>query len=287
VHAYRSDWAAEYALDVQWAHASAPLARIVVLQGENNFANSLADGIIAAGRMGPGAVNMSWVAGESTYVINYEDFFKYPGNWGQHPGMVYLAAAGDRGAQANWPATSPYVISVGGTTAWTDSGIRKEVVWAGTGGGFSQWFAIPDYQAGLQIADWGVATRNSPYRNQRTRVGVDVAFNSDPYTGQFVVITGPNNVTRWYSFGGTSIATPQWAGIMSSVNAVRELAGRGRLTGIHRHLYTNAALKATFNDIVMGSNGVQSWAQSQAGYDVPTGWGTPDVTRFIDLASKL
>lgn len=276
---YNSTWAAEYALDVQWAHASAPLARIVVLQGENSFTNSLADGIQVANKMGPGVVSMSWVASEAQYVERYETFFKTKG-------MTYLAAAGDFGAQANWPATSPNVISVGGTTVWADAGVRKEVTWSRSGGGFSVWFPRPDYQAQLMLPNAGTVTgKNAVARGKLARVGADVSFNADPYTGQFVVITAPGGTTKWFSYGGTSIGTPQWAGIVAVANAVRKANGKDVLGNFMPQLY--AADAAVFNDVTEGSNGSQAWAQSGIGYDVPTGRGTPNMGKFVNTAAGM
>jgi subtilase family serine protease len=272
--AYNRVWAAEYALDVQWAHAAAPLARIVVLQAENNFVNSLADGIQIANRMGPGVVSMSWVAGEGSYSVPYEAFFG-------GTGMTYLAAAGDRGAQANWPATSPSVLSVGGTTLWEDAGQRREVTWSRGGGGFSAWFQQPQYQQNINFNTPGRVTgRSSANYGQISRAGADLAFNSDPFTGQYVVVTDPAGVTKWFSYGGTSIATPQLAGIISSANSLRNLAGRDNIGHFHQYLYQSNRANI-FNDITVGNTGTQPWAAAGAGYDIPTGWGTPRVSEFV------
>jgi subtilase family serine protease len=273
--AYNAGWASEYALDVQWAHATAPLARIVVVQAATALTTGLSDAITLANRLGAGVVSMSFGAAEGNYVEPYETLFTAPG-------MSYVAAAGDSGAQANWPAVGTGVLAVGGTTAWMAGNVRNEVAWSRSGGGFSSWLARPAYQAALTINGAG-----------RTRTGklargvTDVSFNADPYTGQMTVVTTPAGVTRWYSMGGTSAGAPQWAGILAVANARRALAGAPPLGRLHTGLYGPLAAARLFNDVVEGSNGRQVWARAGSRYDIPTGWGTPNVAAFLTAAAAL
>ena len=278
---YHATWAAEYALDVQWAHATAPLARIVVITAENASALSLFDAIMVANKMGPGAVSMSFVVPEAAYANRFEPIFQFPG-------MTYLAAAGDRGAQANWPATSPSVLSVGGTSLRLGAAGRSETAWSGTGGGFSLYHARPAYQAGLALPGATLTGPLAAVTGVPARAGVDVAFNADPRTGQFVVLTSPAGATNWYSFGGTSIGTPQWAGIVAVANAQRALAGRAPLGQLPARLYGMAASSGArvLSDIVDGRNGTCSWCAAGRGYDIPTGWGTPQVGALLTLAAR-
>ena len=273
--AYNAGWASEYALDVQWAHATAPLARIVVVQAETAMTNALSDAITLANRLGAGVVNMSFGAAEANYVAPYEALFTTAG-------MSYVAAAGDSGAQANWPAVGTGVLAVGGTTAWMAGSVRNEVAWSRSGGGFSSWLARPGYQAQLSISGAG-RTRTG----QLARGVTDVSFNADPYTGQMTVVTTPAGVTRWYSMGGTSIGAPQWAGILAVANARRALAGAAPLGRLHTGLYGTLAAARPFNDVVEGSNGSQVWARAGSRYDIPTGWGTPNVAAFLAAATAL
>jgi subtilase family serine protease len=278
--AYNAGWASEYALDVQWAHATAPLARIVVVQAENALTTSLSGAITLANRLGPGVVNMSFGASEGNYVEPYETLFS-------SPGMAYVAAAGDSGAQANWPAVGTGVLSVGGTTAWTAGSLRNEVTWSRSGGGFSSWLPRPVYQAQLRITGAGLTKAPARQPNLPARGVTDVSFNADPFTGQMTVVTAPGGASRWLSMGGTSIGAPQWAGILAVANARRALAGAAPLGRIHASLYGPLAAGSNFNDVIEGSNGSPVWARAGARYDIPTGWGTPKVAAFLAAATAL
>lgn len=328
--AYNVNYARESALDVQWAHATAPMARIIVIESLNSFANELAGGVRMANAMGPGVVSMSFCAGEGSYTEPYNPYFKTDG-------MLYFAAGGDRGAVANWPATSPDVIAVGGTSLQYTTGDRVEETWAKTGGAFSAYFAQPTYQSTVTIASV-VTSRYSSQAGTRARASSDVSFNADPNTGQVVVFTQPamktevrinynvgskragittitaidygtwfaqqsatltnvlnatgaNTVsgttvkstsesTVWFKMGGTSIGTPQWAGIAAIANAHRAEQGKPTLSKIHSQLYA-LHNDVSFNDITVGKNGSYTWAAAGAGYDVPTGLGTPNVSTLL------
>ena len=281
---YNRTWAVESALDVQWAHATAPLARIVVIESLNNFVNSFADGLKLANRLGPGVVSMSWVAGElPTYTEKYETFFR-------GTGMTYFAAAGDFGTQANWPATSPSVIAVAGTSLKVTATGRTETAWSKSGAGYSAYFKAPAYQTSLS-GPAGVTGRYSTTPGVRARASGDVAFNADPLTGQYVYFTPKGGVGSWYSYGGTSIGTPQWAGITAAANAHRAKAGLGTLGKFHDRLYTYygpsiGGYVGTFSDVSVGANGTASWCNSTYGWDVPTGWGTPNVSQLLGALSR-
>ncbi|MDH4392917.1 MAG: S53 family peptidase [Aquabacterium sp.] len=278
--AYNAGWAPEFALDVQWAHATAPLARIVVVQAENALTTSLSGAITLVNRLGPGVVNMSFGAPEGNYVEPYEALFATAG-------MSYVAAAGDSGAQANWPAVGTGVLSVGGTTAWMAGNLRNEVVWSRSGGGFSSWLPRPAYQAGLSVAGAGLTRTPASQPNRPARAVTDVSFNADPFTGQMTVVTAPGGTARWFSMGGTSVGAPQWAGILAVANAHRALAGAAPLGRIHAGLYRTLAAGRVFNDVTEGSNGSPVWARAGARYDIPTGWGTPKVATFLQAATAL
>ncbi len=206
--AYDSGWATEIALDVQWAHAIAPLARLVLIEAPDASVSSLAAAIRLATRMGPGVVSMSFGANEGSWVNSLESSFATTG-------MSYLAATGDDGAGVMWPAVSNRVVAVGGTSlSWTGSGTRSETTWSSTGGGVSSHMAKPSYQAGTA--------------NATKRAVADVAFNANPYTGQYVATMAPGSSTvSWMSAGGTSLATPQWAGLLAVANALRAQGGTG------------------------------------------------------------
>ncbi len=268
--AFDAGWATEIALDVQWAHATAPLARIVLIEAPDASLNSLLAAVRLANGMGPGIVSMSFGAAEGNWTASVDTAFA-------GTGMSYFAAAGDSGAAVNWPAVSTRVVAVGGSSlSWSGTSPRREVVWNLSGGARSLYVAAPAWQSG---AVPGMLTTGS-------RAVSDVAFNADPATGQYVVTIAPGSTTPgWVSAGGTSLAAPQWAGIAAIANATRALAGQARLGAPHTQLYALAAQATTyaraFADITSGSNGSCGTCSAGTGYDLPTGLGTPNVTDLL------
>ena len=269
--AYDAGWATEIALDVQWAHATAPLARIVLIEAPDASITSLLGAIRLANAIGPGAVSMSFGGGEGSWTNSVDTTFAAAN-------MTYLAATGDSGAAVAWPSVSPRVLAVGGTTlTYTGSGSRSEVGWASTGGGISAYTATPSYQANTVP---GVGTLAH-------RAVADVAMNADPATGQFVAIISPGTSSpRWLSVGGTSLSTPQWAGVVAAANAVRAQVGKAALGAAHELLYRQVAsvpgtYAAAFADVTRGSNGGCSSCVAKAGYDPLTGLGTPQVASLM------
>ncbi len=266
--AYDSGWATEIALDVQWAHATAPLARIVLIEAPDAGVASLSNAVALANRMGAGVVSMSFGAAEGSWTSSYDGVFGAAG-------MSYLAATGDNGAAVSWPSVSSKVVAVGGTTlAYSGTGSRSETTWSGTGGGTSAYVALPSYQSG-SIGGYA------------RRAVADVAFNADPNSGQYVAVIAPGTTTvRWVSAGGTSLATPQWAGVIAVANALRVASGKTVLGQPHAALYQQigavpTAYTAAFKDVATGSNGSCTTCAAKAGYDTPTGWGTPNVTSLL------
>ncbi|MEY2687458.1 MAG: hypothetical protein RL375_1656 [Pseudomonadota bacterium] len=264
---YDSGWATEIALDVQWAHATAPLARIVLIEAASASLDDLLGGVKLANAMGPGPVSMSFGADEGWYTSAADPAFT--GN-----GMTYLAATGDWGAQVSWPSVSTHVLAVGGTRlTWTGNGPRTETGWTGTGGGTSAYVATPGYQNN-QVPGLG-----SPAR----RVVADVAFNADPASGQYTAVLSPGSGTvNWISTGGTSLSTPQWAGLIAVANAMRAQSGKAALGSVHEQLYGQigavpGTYASVFTDITSGSNGSCPACTARAGHDLLTGLGTPNA----------
>jgi subtilase family serine protease len=278
--AYDAGWATEIAMDVQWAHATAPLARIVLIETGGSSVGQLAAGIRMANLMGPGIVSMSFGAAEGAWMLSYESLFLANGK------MSYLASTGDGGAGVAWPSASPSVLAVGGTTlAYTGTGTRSETAWSMTGGGISRIVSAPAYQTAVTAAfDARAGTASHPMRSV-----ADVAFNADPASGQYLIVTRPGTtVPTWYSGGGTSIGTPQWAGLIAVANAQRALAGKPplgqaqltlyRTIGAVRGLYAGA-----FLDVTQGRDGSCSACSAVTGYDTPTGLGTPKAANLLEL----
>jgi subtilase family serine protease len=271
--AYSSGWIAEIALDVQWAHAIAPLARIVLIEVSDANSNTLLGGVALANKMGAGVVSMSFGASEGSWVKSSDASFATAG-------MTYVAAAGDDGAQALWPAISPKVLAVGGTSLqWSGAGTRREVAWASSGGGVSAYEALPTWQQGTVVPGAGAA---------KMRTVSDVAFNANPTTGQYVALTEKGSTTtRWNAYGGTSIGAPQWAGLVAIANARRVAASKALLGDFHVALYKTIAgspgtYAAAFADIVEGNDGACATCATAVGYDTVTGWGTPNASALLN-----
>lgn len=271
--AYDAGWATEIALDVQWVHAIAPLARIVLVEAPDASVNSLLGAVRLANSMGPGVVSMSFGAQEGAWTASVDSAFAAAG-------MTYLAATGDSGAGVNWPSVSTNVIAVGGTTlTYSGSGSRTEVSWSGTGGGTSGFVAVPAYQKS-SVPGTGSLVR---------RTVADVAMNADPATGQYVAVMQPgSSAVQWISAGGTSLAAPMWAGLVAVANAGRQQAALPVMAGGHALLYGQVGAVASnyasgFADIRLGSHGVCSTCSAGPGYDQLTGLGTPNASALVNL----
>ncbi|WP_022980931.1 S53 family peptidase [Ideonella sp. B508-1] len=273
--AYDAGWATEITLDVQWAHATAPLARIVLIEAPDASLNSLLAAVQLANAMGPGVVSMSFGAGEGSWVGSVDGAFA-------GTGMSYAAATGDNGAGVEWPSVSARVLGVGGTSLAYSGAARGEAVWSGTGGGVSAYVATPSYQ-NSSVPGMGVPVR---------RGVADVAFNADPATGQYVATIAPGSSTvGWVSAGGTSLATPQWAGLLAVANALRAQTGLASLTTPQTALYGGIASKSTsyaasFLDVTSGSHGSCSVCSAKAGFDLPSGLGTPQASALLSALSS-
>ncbi|KVW64450.1 S53 family peptidase [Burkholderia ubonensis] len=272
---YDSGWATEIALDVQWAHATAPLARMVLIEAPDASISSLLGAVNLANAMGPGIVSMSFGSAEGSWTTSVDSTFG-------GTNMSYVAATGDRGTGVEWPSVSGNVLAVGGTHLVWSGGARSETVWSNTGGGISQYTAVPAYQTPA-VPGVGTLSRRSV---------ADVAFNADPYTGQYIaVITPGSSNVSWYSAGGTSLSTPQWAGLLSVANAQRTMGGLGALGLAQTVLYSDIATHpsiytSTFSDITQGSDGACAACSAHVGYDQPSGLGTPNATALLTVASS-
>ena len=188
-------------------------------------------------------------------------------------GVTVFAATGDWGVDdcgyvdtpsVDFPASSPYVVAVGGTTLRNPTTSPTETGWSGSGGGKSAIFAGPAYQAAAGIRD-------------PRRLLPDIAVNADPATGFALYSSNSQQWTGGWSstraVGGTSLAAPLSAGMLTALLA-RNGYARG-LGHIHDELYSAPA--AAFRDITSGSNGAGTMAgyYAHAGYDLVTGRGAP------------
>ncbi|WP_295950805.1 S53 family peptidase [Rhodoferax sp.] len=270
--AYNAGWAAEIAMDVESAHAIAPLARIILVEATSASLSALANAITVANTMGSGVVSMSFGAGEGNWTASVDSLF-------QGKGMQYTASTGDSGAAVNWPAVSTKVLATGGTSLSFNGSTRTETVWSGTGGGTSAYTAVPAYQTALS-------------KTITKRRVADVSSDSDPYTGQYVGITVPGGAFGFMSGGGTSIAAPEWAALLAIASAQRALVNLPVLTSVHNALYLNLLPNASsysqaFLDVTTGANGSCTTCKATAGYDASTGLGSPNGGALLALLSTI
>lgn len=269
---YDATWATEIAMDIQSAHAVAPLARIILIEAANPTVTALGTAISLANSMGPGVVSMSFGAPEGVWIAGVDSLF-------QTKGIQYTASTGDNGSAVLWPAVSAKVLATGGTSLVTSGTTRTETVWSGTGGGASLYVGVPAYQAALS-------------KTITKRRVADVAFDSDPYTGQYIGITVPGKAFGFYIGGGTSIAAPEWAGLLAIASAQRALNALPVLASVHTALYQSASGTASvyaqsFLDVLKGSNGTCTTCTAATGYDTATGLGTPNVSYLMGVLSTV
>lgn len=244
-------WAGEIALDVEWAHAIAPGANILLVEAKSAYDTDL-NAALDYARKASGVVVVSCSWGGAEYGTEAADDVHYTTPAG-HAGVTFTIAAGDDGTGAEYPSSSPNVLSVGGTNLRTSGGLwSSETVWTGGGGGQSRYENVPTWQAGL-----GLTKRGTP----------DVAYNADPNTGFAVYDTYGD--TGWGVVGGTSAGAPQWAALIAIVDQGRSLAGKSSLGNAQAALYSIA--RTDFHDITAGSNG----KTATVGYDVSSGLGSP------------
>lgn len=264
-------WAGEIALDVEWVHAIAPAAKIILVETKDANPSSLYGAIQVAVQHGANVISMSWGAPEFSIETEFDQYF-------QVPGVTFVASSGDSGSGVDYPAASPYVIAAGGTTLTTDSSgnFISETAWSGSGGGVSAYETAPTYQ------------RNFPIPNNPTHMrGVpDVAYNADPNTGYSVYYSIPNPPypAGWQVVGGTSAAAPQWAAFIAIVNSTV-----GKVTDVGNQLYQAASKNygLNYHDITMGTNGSCGYyCTAQPGYDYVTGIGSPQANNLIKALKR-
>ncbi len=256
----------EHVADVEWAHAMAPGANIVMVEATHDnlwdkmYAACYAAQAVASA--GGGLVSMSWSTSEFPQETGYDKYFQ------TFPNVVFVGSSGDYSAPATYPSSSPYVISAGGTSIQRDAqgNFVNEVAWGRN----------PDAPAGNKNGGSGGPSLYEPrpsYQNTVMKmVGYargtpDIAFNADPKTG-VCVYSSLHNPAGWFRDGGTSIAAPALAGIINSANR-RAVSTVDELT----YIYINAIKNyhSNWHDILQGNNGYPALA----GYDFTTGLGSP------------
>jgi subtilase family serine protease len=272
-----ASWAGEISMDVEWAHAIAPAAKIVLVESNSANINDLVKSIDTA-RNYPGvvAVSMSWGLLEGPGELNYDYHLTTPAG---HTPITFVAATLDDGISypnnLYWPAVSPNVLSVGGTslTVNADNSYQSETAWSPTTGGISRYERQPAYQQ-------GVVTQSTTYR-----AVPDVAYHADNSVNGFAVYDTVSyfGQTGWFNAGGDSAGTPQWAALVTIADQQRVAAGSvsldgpsQTLPGLYNLYRTNPGLY--FHDITSGANGKYA---AGPGYDLVTGMGTPAADQLV------
>ena len=242
-------WAQETALDLDMASAMCPSCKLVLVEADSaSFANLAAAENTAANIAGAVAISNSYGGGENGS-SGYESAYN-------HPGIAITVSSGDSGYGVEFPASSPHVTAVGGTTLKRASNARgwSETTWNGSGSGCSAVYAKPPWQSD----------------SCKNRTVADVSAVADPNTG--VAVYGPvfGPFHGWMVFGGTSVAAPLTAGVY---------ALHGGASNYGADPYSNTAF---LNDITSGSNGNCGGSYlctAGPGYDGPTGLGTPNGSK--------
>jgi len=265
--ANNADWAVEESLDIEWAHAEAPGAKIVLVEAKSSTNANLFAAVSYANGIGATEVSMSWGGSESSGEKSYDTYFT-------HSGTFYTVSAGDSAHGAFYPAASPDVVSVGGTTlngcsGTSCSGFTSETTWADGSGGISRYESIPSYQSGYTGPVYGASTIAALTGSKR---GIpDVSFDGNPSTGVSIYdSTAYDGQSGWWTVGGTSVGAPNWAGILAAGKAAGSTALEGN-AAIYSGGYTT-----NLRDITSGTNGsCGTDCTAGTGYDLVTGLGSP------------
>ena len=253
------DWSLEESLDVDMVSAICPNCHIDLVEANSAGISDLGTAVNEAVALGAKFVSNSYGGAESSAETSDDAYY-------DHPGVAVTASAGDEAYGVLYPAASPYVTSVGGTTltsAPTTARGWTETAWDGTGSGCSAYESKPAWQSDTGCARRAVA---------------DVSADADPNTGVSVYDTY-NNDGGWNVVGGTSAASP----IIAAVYALAGTPAANTNPAQYPYQHTTSLY-----DVTSGSNGTCSQTylcNAGVGYDGPTGWGTPDGTTAFTPAT--
>jgi len=251
--AKNAGWATEESLDLDMVSATCPNCNIILVEATTASNTNLGIAVNEAAKLGADAISNSYGGSESSSDATYDSSYY------DHPGIAITASTGDSGYGVEYPAASPYVTAVGGTSLSTASNSRgwTETAWSGAGAGCSAYSAEPSYQASVGT---GCAKR----------AVADVSAIADPNTGVATYdSTSYQGYVGWQVYGGTSVASP----IIASVYA---LAGNTSSVDNASLAYSHTS---SLYDVTSGSDGTCTTSQlctARTGWDGPTGLGTPD-----------
>lgn len=276
-----STWAMETATDVEWAHALAPGARIVLLISTSAYTSDLQQLVSYAVQNKIGnIISLSWGTPENQLDLSAVNTYANVYRQAASVGIDVFAASGDNGAfsgtnqlTVDYPASDPSVTGVGGTSLYVLNNNFRQYGWGGidngksygSGGGFSTYFSTPYWQS---VRGYNGTHRGVP----------DVAIDADKYTGVYVVSGGAQ-----YIVGGTSVSTPMWADIAA---LMRQDAGVP-LYSINPLVYQIARTSlynSSFAQILSGTNG---YYNNSPYWNPVTGLGTPKVSSLLNDSRKI
>jgi len=246
----RSGWQGEEALDIEWAHAMAPNAQIVLMEASSASNSALYQAVTAANSYiashgGKGEVSMSWGGSETSTESSSDHYFT-------QSGVVYFASSGDSPGVI-YPSSSVNVVSAGGTQVnrGSNGAYTNQTAWADGGGGPSKYEARPSYQNA--ISSIVGSKRGTP----------DLSFDSSG--GSPVAVYNSNCYGGWLEVYGTSVASPSLAGIINNAGQFKASSNAENTL-----IYSNLGFSQYFTDITSGSCGTHS---ATTGWDFCTGVG--------------
>jgi hypothetical protein len=260
-----SGWASETALDVEWTHAIAPAANIVLIECDSTNLSDLIEGAAQYAEELPNVsvITMSFAVSEFMGETSYDSFLTSPTSHG----ITFVAASGDNGDQGGYPADSPDVVAVGATQLdISGDNYVSETASNTSGGGISQYETKPAFQYG--------ETQSSTFRTTP-----DVSIDGYSYTGASVYDSfNGGSSAPWYNIGGTSMSAPIWASLIAIADQGRASVGLGTLDGATQTLPKLYSLPSSdYHEITSGNNGYPA----TAGYNLVTGLGTPIANELI------
>jgi subtilase family serine protease len=261
----KNNYGLEISIDVEWAHAMAPAASILLVEANSSQTTDLFQAAAtAADSAGVSVVSMSFGTTEFSGDSSDDHYFTTPSG---HTGVTFVAATGDGGAGVDYPASSPNVVAVGGTVLSLDSSgnYASESAWSSSSGGISTKTAQPSYQKG--VVTQSTSARTVP----------DVAMDAGATVQVYDSYDYPS--THWVSILGTSLATPLFGAVIAIADQGRVLAGESTLDGPSQTLpMLYSAPQSDYHDITTGSN---SAYYAGTGYDLVTGRGSPIANLLV------
>ncbi len=214
---------------------------------------------------GANVVSMSFGGSEFNGETSFDTYF----STGKAANVTFVASAGDSGHGVEYPAASPYVVSVGGTTMHTvdtTGAYSAETAWSGSGGGISNYEKEPADQSKYKLSNDTKGYRGVP----------DVAYGADPNIGFSIYTSIPfDGQVGWLQIGGTSAGSPQWAAFFAIANQLHALKTSDGAT-VYTLAETGNDYASIFHDVTIGTNGTCGVLCTAAkGFDYVTGLGTP------------